>query len=160
MSDFVFHRTSQLPQVTENLVFGHIRWRRELGLPAGPLGQAFTFDCYSFQMTFPSADGIIHPTPAKLGRPVDAWEGPHDADHFRLSFMTFAVQPRGFAPGSLESTLNRLEIAFQDAMTWPATPGHDGIKILMPSLIDFNPPGQAQLLPDIKVFELPSSLVR
>jgi hypothetical protein len=152
-----FHDRSPLPQLAPNLVIGHIRWNRSLGLPEGKMSEAFSLVCYHYQMIPIHGGSALGETPTKSFHIVDAWEGPNDAETYRVSFFTDAQTPRGYRPDDPNPLQyqNFLEVSFRPAMIWKNPPQTiSGVKFLAPLQIIFGLPGQPQLLPDINVLKM------
>jgi hypothetical protein len=132
-------------RVMQNLVFGCIRWRREWGSPAGELNKAFKIECYDRTRVVASGN-VNHP---KSPHEVVKWDGPHDEDYFRVSFITDVRVPDGYGDVTPDQDpykdRNLLEVSL--VAQW----GTSHVTLHPPSM-DLELPGRVQLLPDIAVW--------
>ena len=152
-----FHDQSPIPQLSVDLVIGHIRWHKSLGLPDGNIRNAFSFLCYHYEMQPIHGGSALDEKPVKSFHNVDAWEGPNDDENYRVSFITDAQEPSGYRPEDKNPIRyqNFLEVSFHHSMLWKNPPQTlSGIKVLTPQQIIFNLPGQPQLLPDINIINI------
>jgi hypothetical protein len=153
-----------LPHLSTDLVIGHIRWSRALGLPEGGIHNAIVIRCYHWNLI---AFDPLNPNETSQGLKfphiVDAWEGQHDDHYYRLTFTTVAITPDGYEQDDNNPlrTINILDVAFRDGMIWKHIPStRAGIKLLRPTYLEFKVPGHAQILPDIEVISVPPSFYR
>jgi len=142
-----------------NLVLGHIRWSTAVGRPEGDLAEAFTFTCYHFDEQQLHEGGVEeepdHPLSLHLG--VIAWEGPHDPEGFRVSFLTDARWPKGYSPQSRDPRRNEnyLDVTLRSGVLWRNSKRvRAGRRTLRPANLVFAPPGKVQRLPDIQVIRV------
>lgn len=144
-------------RLSPDLVFGCIQWLRVLGLPDGKLDKAFFLDCYHFDRKRKNIDQTTY---LRTSHVVDAWEGPHDDDSFRVSFVTDAREPSGYGVGSTDPLrhLNLLDVSLHTGVGWKNNKfSGKGGKLFVPAQIIFDPPGKPQRLPDIHIIHLQPS---
>jgi hypothetical protein len=144
-------------RLSPDLVFGCIQWAKVLGLPDGKLDKAFFLYCYHYDLKDRNADQTMH---LRASHVVNAWEGPHDDDYFRVSFVTDSRDPRGYDVGSKDPLrhLNLLQVSLHTGVGWRNNlyTGKGG-KLFVPEQIVFDPPGKPQRLPNINVIHLQRS---
>jgi len=95
LSDVV-HRNDEFLDLFGGTVWGHIVWKKAVGLPLSPtLANAFVI-VHKYQVI----KGVVNPdgTVANTGGWIDAatpdvWDGPHDEQYYRVSFMLHGAYP-------------------------------------------------------------------
>jgi hypothetical protein len=150
-----FHPESPIAQVSPDLVMGRIRWNRALGLPGGDLRHAFVIECHHTNLAVRGTQRTDHYDQLEP-HAVDAWIGPHDSEHYQISFVTDARFPNGFGDAVPPPKYhNVLSVSFQAETIWENVPHTlSGVKVITPQEIAFNPPGKPQVLADILVIKL------
>lgn len=155
---FQFHPRPLL-ELPDKLVIGHIRWSRSLGLPAGHLSAAFVIRCYRLDREATNAQTDSQEWFLPTDQDVDAWEGRHENDDYRITFISKTSEPTGYGPGDRRKDANYLDVAFSPSMIWetPERPGqtHASIKELRPTRIVFSWNRFLHVLPDIEVVSVP-----
>ena len=139
-----------------DLVLGHIRWPRSLGRPnLVPMDHAFTIACYHF--TYTDRDDA-HPgkNSEHLTSPhqVVHWEGPHDTQYYRISFMTNSREPSGYPEGESDPLKHKnfVDVSLKQEVVWVHdVPALDARHAVVPAQQVFEPPGTHLVLPDFEV---------
>lgn len=112
--------------ILSDTVWGTIRWRKSLGRPlAASLAAAFVIEHRSWQTELVIDKGvgrwvkltIPHPEPSK-------WDGPHDDEFYRVSFMAAASQRE-----------TRIRVDFAAGVAWERR-----IQVVGPGYKDIDPP--------------------
>jgi hypothetical protein len=152
---------SPIPQLEQNLVIGHIRWSRSLGVPQGDVVKAFRIEAHSYQLV--ADDNQTKARDWSLAAPhhIDAWLGPDDDAHHCVSFMTIALAARGFDPQKdpAFAQFNYLNVTFRDGLIWKTPIATlKGFKMIQPSQMTYLDVGHAQILADVWVNNVPPSL--
>lgn len=129
-----------------DMVIGHVRWHKALGLPEIDLASVFNLSCFHWENQ-PTGEGrksVVFRSP----HPVDIWAGPHDNTYFRISFITTSQVPHQSGPDANLYKHNFLEASFHPNVKW-ATIG--GRKAIVPANVRFDLPAHVQVLPELEV---------
>ncbi len=144
--------------VDPDTVLGCVRWGKTLGLPNGELDKAFFIYCFNWDRASALNNTIGEPLRAK--HVVSAWEGPHDVDYFRVSFVTDARKPARWDSQDKDERrhLNYLAVSVHAGVIWKnnSYTGSGG-KVFVPSELTFDQTGKPLRLPDIQVIHQPLS---
>lgn len=138
-----------------DLVIGHIRWSKALGLPSGDITKAFDINCYTHERV--PGGSPSHPVlfDRKVPHDVVVSEGTHDDEFYRLVYHTDSQWSLTYKIGEPFRTQNFINVSFHDGVVWPPTVTINlGLKVIHPNEIIFKPPGQVQVIPDILVENL------
>jgi hypothetical protein len=108
-------------------VWGAIRWNRHLGWPTAPR----MADGFLVQFQYRESDPYVGVTGGKKkyrwknGAPPLLWDGPHDEEHFRVSFLYHGR--REWKQGIIMAL--RTDVEWEGMMPWWISPGR---RILFP----------------------------
>jgi hypothetical protein len=134
----------------DHLVWGSIRWSRDLGLPQAPThAAAFTILHEYHQLVFevgPGGEIIDKSTWVPLPTP-STWDGPDDDEYYRVSFQT---------PWAVSPWENRLYVRLADHVPWERViPRVErSFKLIEPLGVYFGLMGQRfTVLPEFEVVE-------
>lgn len=108
----VLHRSDEFLDLFGGTAWGHVVWKKEVGWPLSPkLADAFVFS-HAFQQLSDKGinpDGSPPVVPEWKTAPAPAvWDGPHDDEHYRVSFMLHGQTP----------WLNGVGIDFDRSVSW------------------------------------------
>ena len=94
---YASHRGELIDDALGNTIWGTIRWSRSLGWPDA----ARMADGFSVRFQYEEVDGVVGQTGGKKtnricdGAPPILWDGPHDEENFRVSFLHFGPHQWG-----------------------------------------------------------------
>ena len=119
-----------------DLVIGHIRWSKALGLPSGDITKAFDISCYTHERV--PGGSPSHPVlfDRKVPHDVAVSEGTHDDEFYRLVYLTDSQWSLTYKIGEPFRTQNFIDVSFHDGVVWPPTvtinPGLNVIHLIDP----------------------------
>ena len=124
----------------DTLVEGVILWRRDFGVPEGPLDKAFRVDSYAYtnKARDPHNWRATYAPVRSIPSDVHLEEGPHDNATYRVTYRVFWRDPVGYGdwPDNKHALNNFIEVSIQAA--WPANAATGaGTKSVSPSIAQF-----------------------
>ena len=120
------HQSPIREGILDGTLWGTIVWRKGLGHPmSAPFANAFTIERRSWQKELVGdANGVLHDVEITIPQPSPSkWDGPHDDEHYRVSFTASAVpQP------------TKVTVSFVPGVAWTRPSGlHGGFREIEPA---------------------------
>lgn len=114
-----------------NTLWGSIQWRKSIGHPVSvPFANAFAIERTAWQKELKYENGAVHDVTilAPLGAPTK-WDGPHDEEHYRVSFLASSLP-----------LPTRVQVSLAPGVAWTRpSPGLIGFREVDPPARGFTP---------------------